>query len=553
MNLAMIHAEVVMYQAEDGDVIGRAQKFDTPSPAHVGIGDTKGNGVEWDDVEVPSVGSYKVTLRYAGGGGVSRPMELMVNNERKATFRGSDTGGSTKYRTEDHMIDLFQTGTVTFKLTAMENAGPNVDFLALEYVGSGGGGVGPSTGGGSGQAGSTVGQKHDGHNKYFITRTAIIPKATFSDNDSEKTPTAEVELQFDVSEERLVDDADIKIKALTLDCGDEKDPVVADAVDILTEEEDHPTNNLLKRLTVGLDVDTASVYGSNIFTPDKNSDGTESKTHGTVNVCVQVDVLEPEWNKNVPVSQTKTKMSFKLELDDNFDVVKMDALKVLDDKTSSDAVVNYEIVACVCNPSATGDKPDCIHDADDPPPDVQINSMLALCVYSDSKAVQVWDVADFDLKQSLKPMAGTYLYEAVDSFKENPLTELDWEYDNDIGWWVMMKTPFVSPFFNQKDQTTPEPIEALGDVMLAFRQNGDSGKTPGTRTLFLRSSMSPRARMMASKEEDIKDTDNAGLHEFHTMINPKYADAEDDKKKSGGSTPSTALVAVIASLLAFML
>ena len=115
----------------------------------------------------------------------------------------------------------------------------------------------------------------------------------------------------------------------------------------------------------------------------------------------------------------------------------------------------------------------------------------------------------------------------------------------------MMKTPFVSPFFNQEKQTTPEPIEALGDVMLAFRQNGDSGKTPGTRSL-LRSSMSPRARMMASKEEDIKDTDSAGLHEFHTMINPKYADA-DDGKKSGGSTTSTTLVAVIASLLAFML
>ena len=179
--------------------------------------------------------------------------------------------------------------------------------------------------------------------------------------------------------------------------------------------------------------------------------------------------------------------------------------------------------------------------------------MLALCVFSLSKAVQVWEVSDYDLKQSLKPIVdGNYHYEAIDDFEPNELTELDWEYDGSkYGWWVMLTTPLVTPFFNNQvnsrgDEVPLNDIKASGGVMLAFKQNGDErDKPPGSsRRQLIRAT----PRFMQSREEDITGADSAGLHEFETTLH-MVNKIEEGSKTSGASSISTLFGATIACLL----
>ncbi|MET9955137.1 cellulase family glycosylhydrolase [Streptomyces sp. NPDC006339] len=93
---------------------------------------TTGGHVEWK-VDAAAAGTGTLTLRYANGGTVGRPMDITVNGTLVADEKAfAPTGAWTTWSTTS-LTAALRAGTNTVRATATTaNGGPNVDHLAVD-------------------------------------------------------------------------------------------------------------------------------------------------------------------------------------------------------------------------------------------------------------------------------------------------------------------------------------------------------------------------------------------------------------------------------------
>ncbi|WP_405804347.1 cellulase family glycosylhydrolase [Streptomyces sp. NBC_00210] len=108
----------------------------------VNYNNTTGSYVEWT-VDAAQAGTASLTIRYANGTTVNRPMDITVNGAVTAPARAfPGTGAWTSWATTTVTAGL-KAGANTIRATATTaNGGPNVDHLAIDA-----GGPGPGPGG----------------------------------------------------------------------------------------------------------------------------------------------------------------------------------------------------------------------------------------------------------------------------------------------------------------------------------------------------------------------------------------------------------------------
>ncbi len=122
------------FQAEDATLSGPSVKSSHSGYEGTGFADYPGGSgsnvyIEWD-VTVGAAGVYHTDFRYALGSG-NRPLEFKVNGgvvSSALPFTG--TGGWGSWGTQQQLVYL-NAGSNTIRLTALNNAGPNVDCLAV--------------------------------------------------------------------------------------------------------------------------------------------------------------------------------------------------------------------------------------------------------------------------------------------------------------------------------------------------------------------------------------------------------------------------------------
>lgn len=122
------------YQAENATLSGPSVKNSHSGYEGTGFADYPGGKgsnvyIEWN-VTVATAGVYHTDFRYALGSG-NRPLEFKVNGGVvSSALPFTSTGGWASWGTQQQLVYL-DAGSNTIRLTALDNAGPNVDCLAV--------------------------------------------------------------------------------------------------------------------------------------------------------------------------------------------------------------------------------------------------------------------------------------------------------------------------------------------------------------------------------------------------------------------------------------
>lgn len=127
-----------VYYACDADVYNGITETINPGftgQSYVNYNNEMGSSVTWN-VNVPSDGYYKMTVRYANGTEVNRPLGIFVNNNNGfSTMNFAGTSAWTEWKENDIFISL-NSGSNMIKAEAItQNGGPNVDYIKLEVTG----------------------------------------------------------------------------------------------------------------------------------------------------------------------------------------------------------------------------------------------------------------------------------------------------------------------------------------------------------------------------------------------------------------------------------
>lgn len=126
----------IIYQAEDAVLSGPT--VETLNAGYTGTGyadygSTVGETIDWT-VAVPSAGTYTLEFRYANGSVGDRPLTLQVNgNVIKQMFSFLPTASWSTWDTVSFDADL-TSGDNTIRTTSIITAGPNIDYLKLNFT-----------------------------------------------------------------------------------------------------------------------------------------------------------------------------------------------------------------------------------------------------------------------------------------------------------------------------------------------------------------------------------------------------------------------------------
>ena len=144
-------------------------------------------------------------------------------------------------------------------------------------------------------------------------------------------------------------------------------------------------------------------------------------------------------------------------------VVEEGAAEIIDEVYESDAKVEYDVEACVCDE----DHEECIEDYE-----AKINTALNLCIWSTSNEVEILDVAQVLMEQN-KDQNTKFSMKAIENYNINDLTKVD-ILDHkangilkDVGHWGLVSTRLVTKWF---DEEPPKELMILGTVDLQFRE-----------------------------------------------------------------------------------
>jgi Carbohydrate binding module (family 35) len=124
-----------VYGAEDAALSGVAlgsQHAGYTGSGYVDYLNASGDFIEWT-VNVPTVGAYALTFRYANGGTTNRPLSISVNgtvvNDRMAF---NPTGSWATWGNASLSATLPAGGSIKIRATAIGSSGSNLDCLIIQ-------------------------------------------------------------------------------------------------------------------------------------------------------------------------------------------------------------------------------------------------------------------------------------------------------------------------------------------------------------------------------------------------------------------------------------
>jgi hypothetical protein len=435
------HAEAVTYQAEDMLSVGggasksRSTSIDGGASGANNMVDFGGKGsfIEWP-VNVHTKGIYEVGVHHASSS--PRPLQLFVEENvgsynLKATFVIVPTATSPDkawqtWTTETKQITLCGTGKKKFHLIST-GKGPNIDYVTVNYVGS-----------------SDICDPPTPSPKTFDGG-----EWSLSMNDANtklKDGKAEIVLTYDVSSHRTPQD--IVVKLYASDCSTPADAVSFDTNFLQHSDAEKQT------LELKIDLDEKKITNSNVWQKTTTNDAA-----GKIVLCVRVDLREPTLTPPESIAMIRTHLTTNVLLGGSFGF-SMGVTKVIDEVDVSNALVEYDVKACVCD----GNLHNC---AVEPVEPAMPNSMLTLCVWCESPEVEIYEVVKFYLEQVQDLL--TYQYKAIDDSKKNAVTDVEFLHENIEGDWCVIRTPFPSRLFDHKIK--PPNVQGVGEVLLRFRSD----------------------------------------------------------------------------------
>lgn len=127
-----------IYQAENYNAISGSSK-QSKNSGYTGSGyvDFGGNSswMQWNNINAPAAGEYKLTLRYANGGSGDRRVAAIINGKNVDNVSFPKTGGWKNWASDTLTVTLKQ-GNNSIRLQANTGSGgPNLDGMDVEQVG----------------------------------------------------------------------------------------------------------------------------------------------------------------------------------------------------------------------------------------------------------------------------------------------------------------------------------------------------------------------------------------------------------------------------------
>jgi len=252
---------------------------------------------------------------------------------------------------------------------------------------------------------------------------------------------------------------DVAVQLYESDCNTAVSSVVATADAVVTQASLRHAN-----LTVSIDVVQENVTSSPIWSD-------VSVGEGLIAMCVRVDLLLDDVN-GTSVHFHEQKLRVTIRLLQGFEVGTVDLSRVSPDEEDGDAAVDYDIVACQCNPSF-----ECLT------PVLTQGSAAYLCVSSLDDDVEIIDI------QALSFSQGSYSVNSIVGGQEDLFTTV-----TIVDKKALIRNQMLSVFF---EQYNPEDVIANGFALLGFTEE------VGRRRL-LRTSIKPhRGLDTVLKEDDV--------------------------------------------------
>jgi uncharacterized delta-60 repeat protein len=125
----------VTTQAEDATVVGAGRSSRHPgftSTGYVDYNNASGDYIEWTvNSDVTRTG--RLTVRYANGSSSNRPLELRRNGGVLVNLSFAPTGSWSTWVETTVNVPL-TAGANTFRLTAIGQSGPNIDFMRVAFA-----------------------------------------------------------------------------------------------------------------------------------------------------------------------------------------------------------------------------------------------------------------------------------------------------------------------------------------------------------------------------------------------------------------------------------
>jgi hypothetical protein len=255
----------------------------------------------------------------------------------------------------------------------------------------------------------------------------------------------EIVLTYDVSSHRTLQDVAVKLYAF--DCS-----TPAQAVKFSTNLLQKNNNADQQTLELKIDIDEKKIMDSNIWKTTTQTDDSE----GNIELCVRVDLWERTLTPPESVSMVRTHLTTNVKLGGSFGF-SMGATKVIDEVDVSNAVVEYDVKACICDGN--------LYHCDPNPAPAIPNSMLTLCVWCESPEVELYEIVKFYLEQEQDLV--TYQYKAIHDSKTNAVTNLELKHENIEGDWCVVRTPFPTSLFDHQKSKAAN-VQGIGQVLLRF-------------------------------------------------------------------------------------
>lgn len=244
---------------------------------------------------------------------------------------------------------------------------------------------------------------------------------------TEELDTAEISLDYNISLRNF------NISLHEIDCTTPVDETVATASGSVVQTSLRHAN-----LTVSIDVIQENVTSSPIWS-------NVTVGQGLVELCVRVDLLQPDLGVSVHFHETQ--MSIYVNLVQGFQVDTVNIDRDFPDEEDGDAEVEYTLIACQCNLQF-----ECVA------LNLTQGSQALICVQAMDDGVEVVGI------ESLSFAQGSYSIDSIVDGQVDQFTSVSLEDGR-----ARIRNQFLSVFF---EQINPEDVAASGFALLGFTEEG---------------------------------------------------------------------------------
>lgn len=244
---------------------------------------------------------------------------------------------------------------------------------------------------------------------------------------TEELDTAEISLDYNISLR------DPSISLFETDCSTPVDETVATAIGGVAQ-----TSLKHANLTVNIDVIQENITSSPIWS-------NLTLGQGVVELCVRVDLLEPDLGVSVHFHETR--LSISVNMVQGFQVDNVDIDRETPDEEDGNAAVEYTLIACQCNLEY-----ECVA------LNLTQGSQALICVQSLDDGVEIVGIESLTFSQ------GSYSIDSIADGQVDQFTSVSLDDGR-----ARIRNQLLSVFF---EQISPENVSATGFALLGFTEQG---------------------------------------------------------------------------------